>query len=373
MPNKRILYIITKLELGGAQTQLLSLIRGLDRNKFTPYLFTASTGMLIVDARQIENLSLHLSANLERPVNPLKDFLAFLEARRYIRKNKIDIVHTHSSKAGIIGRLAARSSGVRVILHTVHGWSFNDFQSSLLRKFYIYLEKVCARFTTKLVVVCQADKVKGLKSGIGQQGQYEVINYGIDHARFSCATAALSKNQEVLIGMIACFKPQKAPLDFIEAARQVVAQGSNARFILVGDGILRNAIQKRILAYGLEDKITLAGWRRDIPEILNSLDVFVLTSLWEGLPVSVLEALACGKPVVATNTGGIAEAVLDGKNGFLVEPKEAKRLAGILSRLAGDQQLRIKLGKQAKENIAGAFLLDSMIENHQMLYSKLAG
>jgi glycosyltransferase involved in cell wall biosynthesis len=367
MPAIKVLYIITKLELGGAQKQILSLISALDKNKFTPYLFTAASGILVPDARKIKGLNVHFSYLLERPLNPVKDLLAFFEIRRFIKKNKIDIVHTHSSKAGIAGRLAAKAAGVRVIMHTVHGWSFNDFQPSFLRKFYILLERLCARFS---------DRSKGLKNKIGLESQYEIVPYGVNHGDFQKNNATLREEfgilpSDTLVGMVSCFKPQKAPLDFIEVALLVTRRVRDVKFILIGDGILRSSIQQLISKYGLQDKVILAGWRRDIPQALTALDIFMLTSLWEGFPIAVLEAAASGKAVVATHTGGIAELIKDGRNGFLVAPKETEKMAERLINLINDAGLRFRMGEEARFSVASSFSLAAATTTHQSLYLKL--
>ena len=375
MPKIKTLYIITKLELGGAQQQLLSLSKALDKNKFSLYLFTARSGLLVGEAGAIEGLTVYLSGFLEPPLNPFKDFLAFLDIYRFIKHNKIDIVHTHSSKAGIIGRLAAGAAGVKAVIHTVHGWSFNDFQAHLLQKFYIFLERLCARLTSKIIVVSQYDKENGLNKFIGKESQYEVIPYGINHAEFQGNSMEL-KNEfgissyDLLVGMIACFKPQKAPQDFIELAKLVTANSRNVKFIMIGDGQLHGHLQKLISNYKLQDKVILAGWRRDIPQVLSALDIFVLTSLYEGLPIVVLEAMASAKAVVATHTGGIAEVIKDGENGFLVTPKEPQELAGRVFSLLNDANLRKRLGENARLSITGSFSVSSMVLAHQKVYLK---
>jgi len=375
MSNLRVLYIITKLELGGAQKQLLSLAKALDKNKFSLYLFTARSGLLVGELGAIYGLTVYLSGFLERPLNPLKDFLAFLEIYRFIKHNKIDIVHVHSSKAGIIGRLAAGAVGVKVVIHTVHGWSFNDSQAYLLKKFYIFLERLCARSTSKIIVVSHHDKEKGLNKLIGKESQYEIIPYGINHAEFQGNSSELKNefhisSSDLLVGTIACFKPQKAPQDFIELARLVTAKSENVKFIMIGDGQMRGHIQKLISDYQLQDKVILAGWRRDIPQILSALDIFVLTSLYEGLPIAVLEAMASAKAVVATHTGGIAEVIKDGENGFLIAPKEPQELADKVFSLLNDVNLRKRLGENARLSIAGSFSVTSMVLAHQKVYLK---
>src|SRR3989338_4917710 len=330
MRKINVLYAITKLELGGAQKHCLSLITNLDKSKYNIFLFTAKEGLLLNDALAIDGLSVKASSFLERSLNPLKDFLALSEIYRFIKKNNIDIVHTHSSKAGILGRFAARLAKIKVVIHTVHGWSFNDCQPRAERLFFILLERLSARFSDKLVVVSYCDRQNGLDNNIGKENKYRLIRYGVDYTEFNIkeqnTREELGINPEDLaVGMIACFKPQKSPRDFIRLAFLTKRILPDARFLLVGDGALRKKTEKLIHKFNLEKQIILTGWRRDIPRILSAIDVFVLTSLWEGLPISVLEAMATSKPVITTHTGGVAEIIIEGGAGVFGSPCEKNK------------------------------------------------
>ncbi len=412
MQKNNLLYVITKLELGGAQKQLLSIITHLYKERFTPFLFSAQDGLLLPEALSINGLEVKRSKFLERPINPLKDLLALSEIYWFIRKNNIQIVHTHSSKAGILGRLSARLAGAEVIIHTVHGWSFNDFQPALLRKVFIWLERLIARFTDKLIVVSYHDKQKGLDNHIGQENQYHLIRYGIDYTEFSLRDQNIRKElglnpNDIVVGMISCFKPQKSPQDFIKLAYLVnqtmpnvnpvrnfalqsnqkgISNGVNptrknspnemalpneVKFLLVGDGILRKKIEKLISKFNLQAQVILTGWRRDIYRILSAIDVFVLTSLWEGLPIAVLEAMVASIPVVVTHTGGVTEVIIEGKTGFLVAPRDIKNMSERLALLLKDENLRRQMGENAKNNLGFNFTLQNMVKNSQDLYYSL--
>jgi glycosyltransferase involved in cell wall biosynthesis len=367
MQPLKILYVITKLELGGAQKQLLSIIRGLDRQKFQPYLFTSKGGLLDPDADAIEGLKVETSTRLKRRISPFDDLLAIWQIRCFIKKNNIDIVHTHSSKAGIIGRIAARLARAHVIIHTVHGWSFNAYQHPLLRYLYIRLEKIAAGFSRALIVVCEHDRQKGLKSGIGRPDKYFLIRYGIDRAAFIPGSSV----SELVICTVSCLKPQKAPQDFIRLAASISKKYNNLRFVLVGDGILRGQIEKMIHRLGLQQKVKLYGWQRDVAGILATADIFVLTSLWEGLPIAVLEALSCGLPVVATHTGGIAEVIEQGKNGFLVLPQDIAGMEEKLAVLLQDADARKRISAAARDSLKADFAVSQMLANTQQLYLSL--
>lgn len=377
MPKINLCFVITKLELGGAQKQLLSLINRLDKNKFNLFLFTAKEGLLLEDADNFNGLIIKKSGYLERPINPLKDILALWELHKFIKQNNIDIVHTHSSKAGILGRLAARWAKVKIILHTVHGWSFNDYQSAFSRNLYIWLEKITAKFTDKLIVVSNYDKQTGLNNRIGHEDKYILIRYGIDDNEFNVQDNTIRKElgfdeKDLLVGTVSCLKPQKSPQDFIKLCLLTNKTVPGIKFLLVGDGILRKKIEKLIQKLCLSRNLILAGWRKDIPRILASIDIFVLTSRWEGLPISAIEAISASKPVIVTNTGGIAEVIEDGKTGFLIEPGDVKSMAGTLSRLLNDQELRRRLSIDAKLSLGQNFSLEQMVKNTQAVYENLA-
>jgi glycosyltransferase involved in cell wall biosynthesis len=243
-----------------------------------------------------------------------------------------------------------------------------------MRKIFIWLERLTAQFTHKLIVVSYYDKQKGLGSRIANENKYLLIRYGIDYSEFSRTDQDIKKElginpNDLVIGMISCLKPQKCPQDFIKLAFLVNKAYANIKFLLVGDGILRKRVQNLINSFGLHNNVILTGWRRDIPRILTTIDVFVLTSLWEGFPISALEALASSKPVVATNTGGIEEIVVEGKNGFLVQPGDIKSLSERLNVLLRNNDLRKAIAHNAKSSLN--FSAENMIRNNQSLYETL--
>lgn len=378
MRKINLLYVITKLELGGAQKQLLSIISHLDKQRFNLFLFTAKQGLLLKDASSLNGVTLRRSRCFERTINPLNDLLSLIAIYRFIKKNNIDIVHTHSSKAGILGRLAARFAKVNLIIHTVHGWSFNDYQPNFIRHIFIGLERLAAGFTHKLIVVSYYDKQKGLANRIGREDKYIIIRYGIDYTEFFKRDQKIKQelginNADLVVGMISCLKPQKSPQDFIKLAFLINKIQPGVKFILVGDGILRKRTQELIDRLNLKKCVILTGWRRDICRILSATDVFVLTSLWEGLPVAVLEAAASSIPAVATHTGGIAEVVIDGKTGFLIPAHNLKLMSKRLALLLKDENQRRQMGENAKNNLGLNFMLTHMVKQTQDLYDNLFG
>jgi glycosyltransferase involved in cell wall biosynthesis len=379
MPKINLLYVITKLELGGAQKQLLSLINQLDRNRYNVFLFTAKNGLLMPQAQSIAGLSLTKSKFLERPVNPVKDALVLIELYFFIKKNEIQIIHTHSSKAGILGRIAGALAKIPMVIHTVHGWSFNDYQPAAIRYLYIWLERFCANFTSKIIVVSAFDQERGLKKSIGRPDQYSLIRYGLEINSFknlekgNQARKLLGISDSALVVcMVACFKPQKAPLDFIALAARVSKNFPGTKFVLVGDGKLRRKIELRISQLNLETEVILTGWRQDIPLLMRGSNVFVLTSLWEGLPIVVLEAMASGLALVATDTGGIREVVVDGQGGYLVGPHDIPSMQNRLEELLGSAKKREEFTHYSSQVISHHDFLSSRAnQNTEQLYLNL--
>ena len=331
-----VCHIITKLELGGAQKITLRTMAHLDRSKYFPVLIVGGeAGELDVDATSILGRELYRVPSLVRAIRPLQDVKAFFSLTRLLRRIRPMIVHTHSSKAGIIGRWAARLAGVPVIVHSVHGFGFTPTQHPLLKRFLILLERWSSAFTQWVFTDSEANRQQGIALGLFTGEQSSMLPPGIDLQAIRAVRIDRDDKRhslgldsvKPLIGMVAPFKPQKSPLDFVRVASHVCRQRSDAHFIMVGDGELRQAAEEEIRRLGLTQSITLTGWRRDVSEIMKCFDVFLLTSGWEGLPRVYLEALSCGVPVVGTCVDGAAEVVIDGVNGFLKEPGDIDGLA----------------------------------------------
>lgn len=378
MAKIKVAHIITMLELGGAQQNTIHTIEHLERTKYEPILISGPGGILDQEVRNNPQIRCFFIPYLIRPICPLSDTLAFISLYRLLKSEKVDLVHTHSSKAGILGRWAAHFAKVPKIMHTYHGFGFNDYQKWWVRKIVIWLERVTARVTDKLVAVSNENIRKGLANKIGKEGQYIVIHSGIKIKAFSEVSVdtdekrreiGIEKNEQV-IGMIACFKPQKAPLNFIRLAERVCSICPQAKFVLVGDGELRPKIEKLIAELNLNTRVVLTGWRRDIPQLIHIFDILVLTSLWEGLPRVFLEAWASGKPIVATNVDGAKEAIIDGVNGFLVEPDDLNRLAERVVWLIKNRDSAQKMGQEGRKKVYPAFDIDCMVKDIEKLYGE---
>lgn len=373
-----VCHIITKLELGGAQQNTLFTVGHLDRTRFRPVLITGEVGLLDTDAKAIAGVEFHQVPVMAREIRPWQDLRAVVGMAILLRKIKPDIVHTHSSKAGILGRLAARLAGVPVIIHSIHGYGFTRFQPSLQRRFLIAAERLAARFTTKFFAVSEANRRMGLDLGLFRAEQCRVVRSGVDLGKIrNIRIDPTRKKRELgmdpnvpVIGMVGPLKPQKAPLDFVLAAARIHREKPEVQFLLVGDGELRRKVDQTVDELGLRRVFHLVGWRRDVPEILRCLDVFMLTSLWEGLPRVYLEAVASGVPVVGTRVDGACEVILDDVNGYLVPPGDVEGLANRVLRLLGQPALVARM-KQQGDALTSEFDIYEMVRLQEREYGRL--
>lgn len=377
-----VLHVITRLIVGGAQENTLYTAARLDSQRYRLEVIsgpqTGSEGSLIEEA-QAQGIPLEIFPDLLRQVSPLHDLRALAALTRHMGRENYAIVHTHSSKAGILGRLAARRAGTPAIVHTVHGWSFHDYMPPPTRRLYILLERWMARFTDALIVVTEKDIEKGLGAGIGRREQYHLIRSAIPLDQFDPARYdRLAIRQELglpldtpVIGSVGRFSTQKNPLDWVRVAGIVGRARPEAHFLLVGDGPLREEVEALLAREGLTGRVVLTGLRRDAPRLLAAMDVFLLTSLWEGLPRTIPEARAMGLPVVATRANGTTEAVEDGLTGYLCRPGDLKTMAERVIALLDNPVLRAEMGARGRALALAEFDLQVMIEKIEDLYSML--
>ena len=378
----KILQVITRLIIGGAQEHVMYLCDLLDKERFQVKLVsgpqTGSEGELITEVRK-RNIDLMILPELVREINPTKDFLALVKLTRYIRKENFDIVHTNTSKAGILGRLAAKLAGTPVIIHTLHGWAYHDHMGKRRRGIYVTFEKWAEKFTHKLIAVSDLNIKKGLADGIGNENKYVVIHSGIDLDIFDPSNLNIKNKKKELnidpsdrvVGSITRLSEQKAPADFVRMANEILKNNPKVSFLLVGDGPLREKIQNLIDHLKISKKMIMTGVRHDIPELLAVMDVFVLPSLWEGLPRVFPQAMAMGLPIVATNVDGAPEAIKDGVNGFLVPPKDSTALAQRTLQLLENPTLARKMGEAGRKMVYPDFCIKEMVRKTEYLYMKL--
>ncbi len=378
-----VIHIITKLEFGGAQQNTLHTVSALDRQRFTPVLMTGPEGYLMDEARGMEmehDVELKVVPSMERPIRPGMDRAAYGEIVRMLApfRGGPAIVHTHSSKAGILGRWAARRAGVPVIIHSIHGFGFTPTQSRAKRWLFMSAEKVTSRITDHFIAVSHSNRDDGIRLGLFTPERCTVIRSGFDLEFFREAEKLTSDifqdpgipEKSPVVLMVACLKPQKAPLDFVRMAARVHKTVPEARFLLAGDGELGNAVEDEISKLDMSGIVLPLGWREDVPELMKSSRVVVLTSLWEGLPRVIPQAMAAGRPVVANAVDGSVEAIRDGVDGYLCEPGDIEGMAERVSDLLLDPARSETMG-MAGQGAVGEFDRDTMVRRQEELYERL--
>jgi glycosyltransferase involved in cell wall biosynthesis len=378
----QVLHPITRLIVGGAQENTMYTAALLDKQRFHVQVLsgpqTGSEGSLIEEVRR-RGVPLTIFPDLLRQISPWHDLKALWKMKRFIQQGGYNIVHTHSSKAGILGRLAARLAKTPLIVHTVHGWSFHDYMSPVTRWVYILLERWIARFSDVLVVVTERDIEKGLQAGIGRREQYRRIRSAIPLDEFDPRTVdrqAIRRElalpaKAVVIGNVGRFSTQKNPLDWVRVAGLVGKACPQARFLLVGDGPMRLQVEQALQQAGIAERTTLTGLRRDVPRLLAAMDIFLLTSLWEGLPRVIPQAMAMGLPVLANRADGVTEAIQDGSSGFLCSPGEIEQMAECCIDLARHPLQRQEMGCRGQAYALQEFDLRKMISSLEALYDEL--
>jgi glycosyltransferase involved in cell wall biosynthesis len=378
----RVLHPITRLIVGGAQENTMYTAYLLDRSRYQVEVLsgpqTGTEGSLIEEVLG-RGIKLTIYPHMLRQVNLYHDIFCLILLTRFIRQRKFSIVHTHSSKAGIIGRLAAKMAGTPVIIHTVHGWSFHDHMHPVLRSTYIFLERWIARFTDKIIVVTRKDIDKGMRNGIGHLGQYRLIRSAIPLDEFDpsqinreAVRTELGIPQGALVlGNVGRFSNQKNPLDWVRIAGMVNNKIPDSRFLLVGDGPLRSEVHSALARENILEKTILTGLRRDIPRMMAAMDVFLLTSLWEGLPRVIPQAMGMGLPVVANAVDGSSEAIINGETGYLSPPGSLDETANYCIELLRDTKKRSEMGKKGREYVVNEFDLRQMVAQIDEVYQEL--
>lgn len=375
MRRLRVVHVITKLELGGAQQNTLYTVSHLNRSLFDVHLISGPGGMLDEEALALPDVSMKFCGDLSREIRPIADFQAYQGLRDILAEIKPDIVHTHSSKAGVLGRLAAAAVGVPVIVHTYHGFGFHAHQNPGVFRLFVALERESCRRCHHLVFVSHENWKWAEQLDLIQQCSASLIRSGVEVEPFLNARRKNSIREEFevagnrkAVGMIACLKPQKDPVTFVEIADLVSRKNRKAKFLLFGDGELADAVMRRAKKMRYPENFQHFGWRRDIPEILANLDLLVLPSLWEGLPRVIPEATIAGTPVVASDIDGNREIIFEGRNGALAEPRNPVDFAEkILQALDEDWSVDPELSRQIQHN----FDIRDMVRKQEELYLHL--
>lgn len=362
-----ILLLITKSDVGGAQVHVLEILRSL-QHRYRFILAAGEDDYLTDQARQ-SGIEVRVLQHLKRPINLQQDRFAYLECIALLKEIQPDLLHSHSSKAGVIGRLAAWRLGVKS-LFTAHGWAFTEGAPRVQRLYGLLLESVLCRLVGSVVTISEYDQQLARRYHVGSTKRRYLVRNGISEPQ---ADGTEQRDQHrpddapLQILTIGRLSPVKNHLMLVEALA-----GLSIPFeaIIVGEGECHAALAARILQLGLNDKVKLPGEVTDLYAYLDTADIFVLSSNYEGLPLSVLEAMSMGLPVVSTDVGGVSEAVLAGQTGLLSAREDAAGLRENIETLAAKEQLRGQFSARARCHYLENFTAQRMIQELEAVYEE---
>ena len=379
MPKKRsVLHIIPHLDVGGAQDNTIYTLERLDRSKYKVSLAANIIGVYEQRVMNIDGLDIIHLPYLKRKINIVNDTISLFQLYRFIKKNSYDIVHTHSTKSGVLGRIAAKLAKTPVIIHTVHGFAFHDFMSAVLHKIYTLLEKCMNLITDHLITVSTLNGKKMISLNLARSEDITNVYSGIDLEKFEQDSDGAFIRDELgidqdmrLVGFIGRFSHQKDPLCLLKAVKRTVKECLNVHFLLVGGGELKSEMVDFISQNDLGKIVTVWDFRQDINNILNALDLFVISSIYEGLGRSLTEAMAKGIPVVATAVEGVPEIVQHNATGRLVPPRNSKELSKMIIRALENKPQSLYMAVKGKKWVYEKFSVDKMVKDIDNVYQRL--
>ena len=361
--------------LTGVQNVTLSELSRLDTSSYEKHLICKEKGPLTTKCNEME-VQVHICPTLKRNISLIDDIRSFIWLYKHFRTYKYDVVHTHSSKTGVLGRLAAKLAGISMVVHTVHGFAFPAADSNLMRFLYIFLEFVGAKCSDKIICLHEVDRQICIDTLKAKPSQLEIFPNGVDFDVYSPGTqdqvrtlrAKESFNDgSLVVGMIGRLWHQKNPQAFLNSAQEILKNRTDVTFIFIGDGELKEHLESS-LNENEKDNIKFLGWSNNTAEWLKIFDVFVLPSLWEGMPLAIIEALSTGVPCIVSDIPGNNHLVADGKNGFLFPLAKPDELTEKILLLLDNDELRFKMAQTAYLNATERFDIDKRVEKISNLY-----
>jgi len=387
---KKIIHVITRMDMGGSAQNTLLTCLGLDKKKYE--IILAHGRSLESAMTQLEKEIVDRQLNeakkkgvtilsldpMVRKIDPISDFKTLLTLLRLFKKEKPDIVHTHTSKAGILGRLAAWITRVPIIIHTPHGHVFWGHFRKIFSAIFFIIEKIMEPMTDRFIALTKGEKKDYLKLALTRKEKIKTIHSGVDVGRFmDIRINVLDKKSmfgippdAIVVGTVGWLLPIKGPMVLLKAMEGVWKHYPDIKLVYVGKGELEEGLKDKAAEMNVTDKVHFLGWREDIPELMQIMDIFVLPSLNEGMGRVLIEAMASSKPVIGSDVGGVPDLVVPGVNGLLVPPGNAQELSGAILKLIKDKALRKQMGQQGKRRVA-QFDISNMIDKIDRLYEEM--
>lgn len=362
MKPMHVVQIITNADaMGGAWIHVRDLAVGLQRLGHRVTVLAGGDDLRSLDGTGISYFSLR---HMVRPIRPGKDWKAFWEVRGLLQRLEPTVVATHSSKAGWIGRLAGRSLGLPTVF-TAHGWAFTEGVPQPSRSLYALMEWVAGAFSSKIITVSEFDRTLAREYGVADDNTIITVHNGLKDIGEELRGDP-SRDDPVRLVMIARFAPQKDHMTLIRALSSL--PHLNWQLELVGDGSTRPTIEEEVARLGLQGRVHFLGRRSDVAQRLAQAQVLVLTSNWEGFPLTILEGMRAGLPVVASDVGGVREAVIDGETGYVVPRGDAAAVAERLAAVVANRELRMAMGQAGRRRYEQHFTIDRMVEKTLAVY-----
>lgn len=379
----KICHIITRLPVGGAQENTLLTCEGLYKLGYDVFLISGETkgeeGTLEKRAREICK-NFIIIPKLVREISPIKDMLALYKIYKILKKEKFDIVHTHTSKAGIVGRIAAKLAGAPIVIHTPHGHIFHSYYGYIKTKIFYLLEKIAALFCDKIICLTPTEKKEHIELKIAPRTKFEVIPSGVDFDKFKNIKVNKDEvkrelgieKEKFVVGCVSRLANIKGVNYLISAMYDIIQKNKNVILLLVGDGPEKENLEKLTSKLNIKNYVKFLGLRYDIPPILSSFDIFVLPSLNEGMGKAIIEAQLMGLAVIGSYVGGIKDIIEEGKTGMFCPPEDSKVLSEKILYLIENPHIARYIGEEAKKNVKDEYSSKYMVEKIKELYLKYA-
>ena len=375
----KVLHIHTLPVISGSGINTFLSMQGMDRNLYEVELACAPGGRLIPLVQE-NHMKVWPFKNMVQPLNPLKDTLTLLDLTAFLKRNAYHVVHTHNSKAGFLGRLAAKLAGVPVIVHTVHGFAFHDEEPLWRQVLFRNLERLGSRWCDKMIFISQPLIEWALRDHIVGEEKIEKIYSGIQLDQF-CPVKSEEKykirrkwnleQSDNVVGIVSKLWEGKGHEVLIESFKLLKEKITDAKLVIVGEGHLYDQLHSMVDSNGLRGSVLFTGFQMDVSEIIATFDVAVLPSFFEGMGRVILEAMAMERPVVASRVGGIPDLIEQDVNGLLVRPGDVKELADALEKLLRDKSLATRMGKEGRKKIKEQFSAHAMVQSIERVYRDL--
>jgi glycosyltransferase involved in cell wall biosynthesis len=375
----KVAQVITRMDWGGSPDVLRIICQNLDPETYDLRVFigltthpSVKTGLFFQEFKD----RITFIPELRRDIRLWDDWFAFWRLYRLFKNEKFDIVHTHTAKAGALGRLAGRLAGIPAIIHTPHGHNFYGYFNWFVSRVIIFVEMTLAVFTDRILALTNLEKSDYLKFGVAKEGKVALVYTGLELDDFIPKNREMIKsglkidNDGKVVGYVGRLDSVKGAQFFVEAARLCLLNDASLRFILAGEGQLRKQLQDKTASWGFKDKIIFLGWRDDIADLMSIMDILVLPSLNEAVGIVLIEAQSLGVPVVASNVGGIPEIIKDKETGILVFPGDPQAIARAVSELFSEPRKMREMSAAAKSWVRGKFKAGNMVRAISAIYQE---